>query len=98
MTPLFLAIAAGVVVIVGLGIVIALRARGVDEGARFRHVADLTSAWSRQSGGDPTAPSRQSGARQTDRPLPYPESTSDQSDRTAQADATALGRPPTSGR
>jgi hypothetical protein len=97
MTPLILAIAAGVVVVLGLGIVIAMRSRGVDEGARFRHVADLTSSWSRQSG-DSDVASRQSGDS-TDRPAPYPGSgTQSGSESGSQSEATALGRPPTSGR
>ena len=92
MTPLILAIAAGVVVVFGVGIVIAMRSRGEDEGARFRHVADITSTWSRQSGDS-----------QTERPLPYPDSNAAQLRPDSESDATASGRahtnrPPTKGR
>lgn len=49
MTPFIVAIAALVVVVVGVGLVIITRGRRRDdEGERFRKVAALTSRWSRQ--------------------------------------------------
>jgi|SRR5450755_292698 len=95
MTPLILAIAAGVVVVIGVGIVIAMRSRGEDEGARFRHVADITSTWSRQSGDSETW-SRGNGGQETERPLPYPDSNAAQPRPASESDATASSRPPTS--
>jgi|GEM_PF-4216548 hypothetical protein len=98
MTPLILAIAAGVVVVIGVGIVIAMRSRGEDEGARFRHIADITSTWSRQSGGSETW-SRENGGNagtETDRPLPYPNSNAAQSPLEPESDATTSGRSHTS--
>ena len=88
MTPLILAIAAAVVLVIGAGIMIAVRSRGEDEGARFRHVADITSTWSRQS----------------DRsPAPYPDTDSGPSRPEPESDETAAvqsrpGRPRTKGR
>jgi hypothetical protein len=38
----------GLVIVVGAVIAIAGRARRGNEGDRFRHVADLTSSWSRE--------------------------------------------------
>jgi len=107
MTPLILAIAAGVVVVIGVGIVIALRSRGEDEGARFRHIAEITSTWSRQSGGSETW-SRENGgqgkgAPETDRPPPYPDSEVAQSRPDPESDVTTsvrshTGRPHPKGR
>lgn len=98
MTPLILAIAAGVVVVIGVGIVIAMRSRGEDEGARFRHIADITSTWSRQSGGSETWSRESDGSAgaDTDRPLPYPDSDVAQSRPDSESDATTSGRSRTS--
>ncbi len=108
MTPLILAIAAGVVLVIGATIMIAVRSRGEDEGARFRHVADITSTWSRQSGGSETR-SRQSGGSETrsrqsgGQPLPYPDTNAVHTRPEPQSDETTAlqprpGRPRTKGR
>jgi hypothetical protein len=46
--PLIIVIAAAAVLVVLLVIVVMGRFRHTDESERFRHVSDLTSAWSRQ--------------------------------------------------
>jgi hypothetical protein len=46
--PLIIVIAAAAVLVVLLVIVVFGRLRHADESERFRHVSDLTSAWSRQ--------------------------------------------------
>ena len=98
MTPLILAIAAAVVLVIGAGIMIAVRSRGEDEGARFRQVADITSTWSRQSGGPETL-SRQTGGP----PPPYPDTDAGPSRPDSESDETTSvqsqpGRPHTKGR
>ncbi len=49
MTPVIIAIAVVAAVVVVLCLVMVIRSRHDDEGERFRHVADLTSAWSRET-------------------------------------------------
>jgi hypothetical protein len=48
-TPIIIAIAVVAAVVVVLCVVMVIRSRYDDEGERFRHVADLTSAWSRET-------------------------------------------------
>jgi hypothetical protein len=48
-TPIIIAIAVVAAVVVVLCVVMVVRSRHDDEGERFRHVADLTSAWSRET-------------------------------------------------
>jgi hypothetical protein len=66
-TPVVVAIAVVVAVVVVLCIVIVARSRQDDEGERFRHVADLTSRWSRENNRPPEAPAKPAkGSRTTE--------------------------------
>jgi hypothetical protein len=66
--PLLLAIAVVAAIGICLCLVVILRSRRDDEGERFRHVANLTSAWSRQSGSTerpPAQPSKDANATES---------------------------------
>jgi hypothetical protein len=66
-TQVVVAIAVVVAIVVLLCIVIVARSRRDDEGERFRHVADLTSRWSRENNRPPDAPSKPAkGSRTTE--------------------------------
>jgi hypothetical protein len=56
------AIAVVAVIVICLCVVVVVRTRRADEGERFRHVANLTSAWSRER---PAAPASDASATES---------------------------------
>jgi hypothetical protein len=47
-TPVLIAVVVAVAVVLLMSVLVVRRSRHDDEGERFRHVSDLTSAWSRE--------------------------------------------------